>query len=204
MTIKAAVFDLGGVVIEFHPVELTQAFGKDEAEAKLYLDAIHHPDWLEMDRGTYTAQEIAQRIFERTGSPVSRTMEFFEHMYQSFEAIEPTWKFIKELKEQNIEIYLLSNMNMLTFNHLVDNFKIFKEFKDGVVSENVKHCKPEKEIFDIFLNQTGLNKDEFFFVDDTLVNVEKTKELGWNVFHYNKYNCELVQKDIWKLIENNS
>lgn len=200
MSIKAAVFDLGGVVIEFHPIELTESFGKNKEESQLYLDVIRHPDWFEFDRGTYTKEEIAQKVFERTGSPVSRTMEFFVHLRESFSVIQPTWDFIRELKAKGISIYLLSNMNMDTFNYLKSTFPVFNEFDDGVVSENVGYCKPEKEIFDIFLKQTGLSLDEFIFFDDTDVNVKKATDLNWQVLQYHKYNCLDVQKEVWEMI----
>lgn len=203
MTIKAAVFDLGGVVIEFHPVELTQKFGKDDKEAKLYLDVLSHPDWLEYDRGVYTTDEMAERIYQRTGSSIERSKEFFQYLRNSFDAIKPTWKFIDALKKENIDIYLLSNMNVDTFNHLKETFVIFKAFKGGVISEKVGYCKPEPEIFEVFLKQTGLKTNEFFFLDDTLVNVEQAKKMNWNVYQYNKYNCYDVQKEIWEIIKKN-
>ncbi len=201
MEIKAVVFDLGGVVIEFHPIELTESFGIDKEESNLYLDAIRHPDWLEFDRGSYTKEEMAQRIFERTGSSVERSLSFFKYLKESFEVIQPTVDFIEELKKSDIDVYLLSNMNMETFNYLSDNFSVFKEFKNGVVSEDVGYCKPEKEIFDVFIKKTGLNEKEFVFLDDTVLNINKANELGWQSFKYNKYNHNEVQSMLWDLIK---
>lgn len=200
MSIKAVVFDLGGVVIDFHPVELTRSFGRDIDEANLYLDAIRHPDWLEFDRGLYTKEDMAQRIFKRRGSPVERTIDFFKHLIESFHIIQPTEEFIYKLKKEGVDVYLLSNMNMETFNFLSNTFPIFEELKDGVVSGDVGYCKPEQEIFDIFIKHTGLKTGEFFFLDDTIININKAKKNGWQSFEYNKFNCKDVQLVLWDLI----
>lgn len=201
MTIKAAVFDLGGVVVDFSPTELTQAFTNDEVEAKLYLDTIRSPLWLELDRGTLTPEELASILEKEKGAPVERTMSFFKLIRETFKEIESTTLFIEALSKRGVEIYFLSNINIETFDFLSAKFDVFKHFKGGIKSAEVGLCKPEPAIFDLFLKETGLTPDEFVFFDDTMVNIEEAMDKGWNVFEYNKEIAEDTQEVFWDILD---
>ena len=50
---------------------------------------------------------------------------------------------------------------------------------DGIiVSCDVYHIKPEREIYEYMLDQYHLRTQECFFIDDRLENVEATEKLG--------------------------
>lgn len=66
-------------------------------------------------------------------------------------------------------------------------------------SGNVGYCKPEVDIFNIFLDQTKLKPEEFVFFDDTMNNIERAIELKWNAFEYNKHIAKNVQTNFWNI-----
>lgn len=101
--IKAAVFDLGGVVVDFSPQEIVDKFTNDKVEAKLYLDTIHSSLWRELDRGTRTKEDIANLLEDFVGQPFHRTMSFFELINDNFSEIQATTSFIEELSEKGYE-----------------------------------------------------------------------------------------------------
>ena len=71
----------------------------------------------------------------------------------------------KQLRTQNFNIYVLSNMAEATYLYIknIDFFKLC----DGIVIsayENIK--KPDKKIFEILLNRFNIKANESLFIDD--------------------------------------
>jgi FMN phosphatase YigB (HAD superfamily) len=197
MKYKQVVFDFGGVVIDFFPKELAAKFAQNEEEYEILIELMSHQDWLELDRGKYSFEEVARLNYERTGYPEKNTLEFFKFVRRGYVEISLTKQFILDLKKEGVEVYYLSNINVETLNYLFDNFPVFKEFKDGICSEKVGAVKPEKAIFDAFLDKTKLNKEDFIFLDDMEKNVNTAQSIGWNSVVYNKYNAKKVIESIF-------
>lgn len=197
--IKAIVFDLGGVVVDFNPKELIENFTNNKNEQVLFMELMKHNDWLEMDRGVLSTLDVANRFFERSLIPVERTMAFFQSIRHNFSEIKETKEWIQSLKHRGYKIYALSNINIDTLNFLRNKFEVFQYFDDGIYSEDVKTVKPEKEIFDKFIKNFNLKTNEFVFLDDTIINVQTSRNLGWNSYQYNKFNLVDVQSDIERL-----
>lgn len=203
MEIKAAVFDLGGVVVEFHPVDFCNSFSDNEKEKAIFLSLMKSQLWLELDRGTKQKEDLIEHLVVQNKIKKEKAEAFFTALRANFKEIESTTLFIEKLISKNIEVYFLSNINLETFDYLSEKFNVFKYFKSGIKSEEVGFVKPEKEIFDRFLEETNLKTSEFVFFDDTLINVEKAKTLGWNVFEYNKYNSVEVQELFFNSLKKN-
>lgn len=197
MKYKQVVFDFGGVVVDFFPKELAAKFAQSEEEYEILINLMSHQDWLELDRGKYSFEEVARFNYERTGYPEKNTLEFFKFVRKGFTELSVTKNFILDLKKEGVEVYYLSNINIETFNYLFDNFPVFKEFKDGICSEKIGAVKPEKAIFSAFLDKTKLNKEDFIFLDDMEKNVNTAQSLGWNSVVYNKYNAKKVIESIF-------
>ena len=69
MKYKQVVFDFGGVVVDFFPKELAAKFAQCEEEFVILIVLMNHQDWLELDRGKYSIDEVARFNYERTGYP---------------------------------------------------------------------------------------------------------------------------------------
>ena len=75
---QAVVFDFGGVLFNWQPLQLIQAVlpshARDEAEATVLAQAVFQSfvpgsDWAEFDRGVLAWDEVSGRIATRTGLP---------------------------------------------------------------------------------------------------------------------------------------
>ena len=84
---------------------------------------------------------------------------------------------IKELKEKDYKIYLLSNINSHTYNHIKDN-KLFN-LVDGYVFSYIEHqVKPYVGIYNTLLERYKLIPQECLFIDDNIKNIKTANELG--------------------------
>jgi hypothetical protein len=61
--VKNVIFDLGGVVIEWNPDRILDAYYTDpDVRALMKQQMLQHPDWLELDRGTVAHPDRDRRV----------------------------------------------------------------------------------------------------------------------------------------------
>ncbi len=60
----------------------------------------------------------------------------------------------------------------------------FKWFDGGIFSGDVNLIKPAHAIYELLSGRHGLVPAQTVFIDDTLVNVQAARELGWHAIHF--------------------
>lgn len=57
-------------------------------------------------------------------------------------------------------------------------------------SSKIGYIKPQKEIFQIAEEASGVSRDKIFFVDNSEININAAKKYGWQTFLYDSANPE--------------
>ena len=94
---------------------------------------------------------------------------------------------IKELKNNNYNIYILSDNNKEAISYY-KSLDLFKNIDGWVVSYEYKTMKEDKIIFKILLEKYKLNSKECLYIDDRIINVDIAKSLGIKAFKYSFLN----------------
>jgi HAD superfamily hydrolase (TIGR01509 family) len=180
------VFDLGGVVFTWRPVELVGRVlphrVTDDDSARRWVEAIfegYGGDWQAFDRGTVEVPALVQRIAARTGLTTTEVRAVVEAVPVSLTPIAATVDLLREVKAAGHRLLYLSNMPAPYADHLERVHDFFDDFEDGVFSSRVHKVKPEADIFDHALEQFGVQAGDCVFLDDHLPNVEAARSLGW-------------------------
>jgi putative hydrolase of the HAD superfamily len=173
------IFDLGGVVLDWNPDAILEAFYDDiDARAAMKRDLFQHPDWLLMDRGVYSEADVIARLVERTGRPSSELIGLFGAVRNSLRPKRDTVALIERLAQQQVPLYCLSNMPASTFAYLKDSHAFWPHFRGIVISGEIQMMKPEPEIFEYLLRRYELTPGNTVFIDDLQPNVQAAKALG--------------------------
>lgn len=91
--------------------------------------------------------------------------------------------FIEEFSKHN-SCFLLSNINDLHLNYITEKLgdvfykRFYKCFKKVYYSHEINLRKPDATIFEYVFDESQLNPQECFFVDDTSENTEIATKLG--------------------------
>ncbi len=106
------------------------------------------------------------------------------------------YQFIKKLSEEkNFKLILLSNTNEIHIDWVKQNIPFFEDFKNCFDSFYLSHeinlRKPNADIFEYVLTKEDLIAEECLFIDDTLENTDTASELGFNTWH-----LEPTQEDV--------
>ena len=180
--IKNLIFDIGNVILNFNIDDVLQKFTSDRNEQKFILDnIINSPEWLGnalIDTGYITRENAIEIVKDRTNHINDTLITDFWYNYNNFAKVdENVLNLIKELKNNNYKIYLLSNINPYTY-EFVEKSGLF-ELVDGYVLSYQEHkVKPFVSIYTTLLERYNLIPSESVFIDDNQNNITTGNSLG--------------------------
>jgi 2-haloacid dehalogenase len=183
--IRAAIFDLGGVLIDWNPRYLYRSLFDDEAAMEDFLATVATAEWNRaQDAGRPWADAVAELA---TRHPDQR--ELIEAWWKRWpetlgDAIEPTVAVLADLRRRGVHLFALSNWSGETFPLARPRYPFLDWFDGIVISGNERLAKPDRRIFEVLLDRYGLVPGETLFVDDQLENVEAAARLGIRAIRY--------------------
>ncbi len=184
MTVKAVVFDFGGVLIEWDPRRLYRKIFQNESDTEYFLKNVCTPEWnLSLDKGKPFKQAVAERIalFPEYADEIRAFDDRWEEMRGN--AIAENVALLCRLAKR-YPVYGLTNWSAEKFALTKPKFDFFDVFDGIVVSGVEKEVKPEPRIFQILLERYGLKADECVFIDDSQPNIDTAKKLGFTAFRF--------------------
>lgn len=180
--IKNVVFDLGGVLIDYKPKDYLRSFGYDEEKiVELFEHIFDNPLWKEFDRGTYT---IAEGIKILESQKPEHNEDVIKILCNDWVDIllykEKTGEFLKKLKQEGYQLYVLSNFPIEAFEFIEKKYDFFKLFDGKIVSGYINLIKPDIEIYTHMLETFGILPEETVFIDDLQSNLDAANSIGIN------------------------
>lgn len=200
--IKNIIFDIGGVLVNFHPVETLAQMNLSDDEIKTIANGTAlNPIWSELDRGVLPKEEVFKIMLEGIPSAYKKSAEVFlnEKIMQTVTSFDYAESLVKDLKEKGYKIYLLTNYPEFMFTEHFKTTFTFSKYVDGmIVSAVEKFIKPDAEIYKRLLSRYNLNPEESVFIDDRLENIEGARKLGINGIHFT--NIDSVKAQLNELL----
>jgi 2-haloacid dehalogenase len=180
MEIKAIIWDLGGVLIDWNPAYVFDKLFDDDEKKKYFFENICTNDWNENQDAGYPIQKATEELVakhpewkqyieayygrwtEMLGGPIHGTVEIFRRLTES-----------KKYKQ-----YALTNWSGELFPIALERYDFLHWFDGRVVSGDEKMRKPFPEFYQLILNRYNLQPATTLFIDDNLMNVKAAEELG--------------------------
>lgn len=185
MNIRNVVFDAGGVLLEWDPPKVIARLYPDPVvQAELRQQIFEHPDWHEYDRGALTDAAASEHFAKLSGRSPDEILKLMRATCESLRPIDGTIELLGELAAGGVNLYLLSNMPVSTFDYLIKRDKFFAHFKQLVISGAIQLMKPEPAIYKHLVEKTGIVPAESVFIDDVLRNVIAARESGLHAIQF--------------------
>ena len=185
-SIKAIIFDFGGVLVDWDPRNLYQAYFPNQPEAlNDFLEEVGFAAWnARQDGGRSFAEGVAE-LSARFPHRAELIRAYAENWTASIRGeIAGTVEILYELKAQGYPLYGLSNWSAETFPLVKDEYAFFKEFDKIIISGEVKLIKPDPAIYRLLLQHIQRPAAECLFIDDSPVNIAAAKELGFQTHRF--------------------
>ena len=177
---KNIVFDLGGVVVGFDPLNyLADRFCDEILEQDLFQLTFASNEWKKMDAGELTREQAEQEMLVAAKNSgyffeVQGILDDWTSMLRTQHAVIAI---IKELKRRKYYVYYLSNISRDILN-LLEQRDFWELFDGGVASCELMVNKPSPIIYETLLERYNLNREETIFTDDNPINVKAAYDLG--------------------------
>ena len=182
MAVKAVIFDLGGVVIDWNPAHLyRKIFNGDHARMDYFLSEICTPDWnLQQDAGRSISDGTALLV-DRYPAWEPEIRAYYDRWLEMVPGRVPgTADVMAELAKESMPMCALSNFSRETFNRLDGRFPEFGLFDKIFLSADYRCTKPDQRFYRIALDEMAHEPESLVFVDDRPENVAAAEELGMN------------------------
>ncbi|NLK98363.1 HAD family phosphatase [Defluviitalea saccharophila] len=176
--IKNIVFDMGNVLLSYRPKEYVKTITTDEAIGEALLkEFLFSEEWIMLDAGAITEEEAVKRVQARIPQYAEYVQKTMDNWHTDLTPIEGMPELVALLKEKGYKLYLLSNTS-LRFYQYQPQVEMFKLFDGFFISAKERLLKPQKEIFERFLERFDLIGSECVFIDDLAENVKGAQEAG--------------------------
>lgn len=182
--IKAIIFDLGNVVIDYDHMIATKKMSKIVGiPATALKDMLLERKNLNLfEKGNISEKEFWERIEKKLNMKIDGKL--FDGFWSSmFSSNRPMEKLVRSLKKHH-KLALLSNIGCSHKDYICKRFKIIKAFDVMIFSNEVGARKPEREIYELALRKLGTKPEETLYFDDRADFVAAARKLGINAFQF--------------------
>ena len=186
MNIKAIIFDLGGVLIDWNPNYVFDQMFDDENQKRHFFENICTQEWNEKQDAGRTLKEATEELLVK--HPEWKV--YIEAYYGRWEEmlggpIHDTVEILRKLKETgSYKLYALTNWSAETFPIALERYDFLHWFDGRVVSGVEKMRKPFPEFYQLILDRFQLIPQETLFIDDSVRNVQGAAEVGINIIAF--------------------
>jgi len=181
--IKAIICDADGMLIhgELFSDYLTQNYGITKEKTNTFFSG----EFLDCLVGKRDLRMILPRYLSLWGW--KKTVDdLLSEWFESQQNIdEELVKYIQQLREKGIKVYLATNQEKYRTKYLLEKME-FEKFLDGIFSSaHLGHRKPNKQFFaNVLEKMNSMNRDEILFWDDRQKNVDGAKNFGFHAEQY--------------------
>ena len=185
-SIKAVIFDLGGVLVDWKREHLYQKiFPGDPVGMEHFLTKICPMEWnLKLDLGYPFARAVEEKVAE------------FPEYEQQIRAYHTRWEemvpghfpktveLLAALRQRDVSLHVLSNFSAETYPLIRARYDFLGWFDSHMLSADVGLAKPDPAIYKLLLARIGRQPHECLFIDDSEVNVIAARDLGIDAIQF--------------------
>ncbi|SNS23643.1 HAD family hydrolase [Antarctobacter heliothermus] len=184
MTIKAVIFDIGNVLIEWQPERYYDAkVGEDRRRAMFAQLDLHGMNDI-VDRGGDFRQTIYDWADKTPEWADEIRLWHDDWLEMAKPAIPRSVRLLRALRAQGIPVHALTNFGIGTWAIATPAYDFLNEFDHVFVSGHMGVIKPEQRIYEMVEDKLNLPGEALIFTDDRADNIDAAKARGWHTHHF--------------------
>jgi len=190
MTIKAIIFDIGGVLMNYDHWKAARPMSKllgisSKTIYQIISNKGSHPGFTKLCETKASEKEYWRHAAKKwkldfKKFPIKKMDSLWNKI---FWPNKPALKLIKKLKK-NYKLGLLSNMGRGHVKYLKTKYNITNPFNVNVFSSLVGMRKPNPKIYKLILKKLKVKPNEAVFLDDLKKNVNGARRVGLNAIQF--------------------
>ncbi|RDV02753.1 HAD family phosphatase [Sphingorhabdus pulchriflava] len=183
--IRAVVFDVGRVLVQWELRALFEKLIEDQSELDWFLQNVVTPEWhFQHDAGRPLAEMVPelQVQFPAYAAHINAYATRFNETIPG--PVAGSFEIVEDLARRDVPLFAITNFGAEFWAGFRPTQPVFTHFSDIVVSGEENLTKPDPAIYRLALDRFGLAEGEGLFVDDSLPNVEGARANGFAAHHF--------------------
>ena len=190
-TIKALIFDMGGVLVDLDIEGCKNAYKQLLGYHRIdeLIDPCHQKGiYGDLEEGTLSAEDFRAAVLAES-NPGSRAELVDEAMWHILSGISPYKAELLNRLAESYDLYMLSNNNPVCMPRSRRLFEeagapLDKVFRKCFLSYEMKALKPSEAFYKTVVSEIGLPAEQMIFIDDSQKNVDGAIAAGLPAVYY--------------------
>ena len=202
VNISCVLFDLGGVIVNWHNSWLIQDVSDEFQLQEEKLSKEFYKNLPEISTGKINEKEFWHTIGKELESKklMNLNESLLDKIFRKRCSLNNSMiNLSKKLYQKDITVGILSNTEPASY-AVMENLTSLDHFEYKFLSYNIGHLKPEPEIYHHVIDKIPFPKEELFFIDDLKSNVESARSEGIDSVQYSDYDELLKECQIRKIM----
>jgi 2-haloacid dehalogenase len=194
--ITTIIFDLGAVLIDWHPKHLYRKLFADQAEIDSFLANICTPAWNEEQDAGRSIKDGTKILIAQYPEHEANIRAFYGRWDEMLNGtISGMMDILEELKKsRKYKLYALSNWSAETWPIALSNYSFLNWF-DGLVISGLEGIrKPDPGFYQLLLDRYNIDPAAALFIDDNYRNVLAARQMGIASIHFSS--AEELKKEL--------
>ncbi len=177
--VKAVVFDIGNVLIEWQPERFFDSvIGPDRRRAMFAAIDLHGIND-EVDRGGNFRDTIHTAAAANPDWHDEVIMWHDRWIEMAAPAIDHSVRLLRALRAQGVPVFALTNFGIQTFEIAEPVYPFLGEFDRRYISGHMGVIKPDAVIYQRVEADCGIAPEALLFADDRIDNINAASARGW-------------------------
>ncbi len=187
--IKCVLFDIGGVLVDWHMSWITSEISK-RFKINEYLIEIAFSKYLhELDSGKIEEKIFWNKIANDVDSiSLKENTESLWNTYfrKNARINHEVINLVNKIKENSYTMGIISNIEKIT-HKVVDDWNVLDNFEYKFMSYQIGVSKPDPRIYEHVIEKLSFEPNQIIFIDDKKSNINAAKKSGINVIHFTDF-----------------
>lgn len=179
MTIKAVVFDIGNVLLEWQPEAFYDREIGETRRRALFSDV----DLTGMNEQVDLGAPFRQSVFDLADKHPEWSDEIRmwhdRWLEMACPVIDHSVRLMTALQAKGMPVFSLTNFGVETYDLGSEHYPFMKAFDRDFISGHMKLIKPDPKIYETLETSSNLAGQDLLFTDDRAENIAAASARGW-------------------------
>lgn len=180
MSIKAVVFDIGNVLIEWQPERFYDSVIGETRRREMFAAVDLHAMNDKVDMGQHFTETVYACAEEYPEWRDEIRMWHDRWIEMACPVIDHSLRLMSALQARGTPVFSLTNFGIQSYDLAATHYPFMRAFDRDFISGHMAVIKPDPHIYQMLEDASGLSGHDLIFTDDRADNIAAANARGWN------------------------
>ncbi|MEO9684254.1 MAG: HAD family phosphatase [Tateyamaria sp.] len=179
MTIKAVVFDIGNVLIQWQPERFYDSVIGETRRREMFAAVDLHAMNDKVDMGAHFTDTVYACAEDYPEWRDEIRMWHDRWIEMATPVIDHSVRLMTALQAKGMPVFSLTNFGIQSYDFAATHYPFLRAFDRDFISGHMQVIKPDAQIYQMLEDASGLSGADLIFADDRADNIEAAAARGW-------------------------